>query len=109
MLKYIWNRILWPHKYLSWQSQMICMLFLVSIVIGRAAYQLVTDSTFYPGLLLSLYMCAVIACYLYDKGLPIGTLSYDFEPNDVSNQYSRLALTLLSLVFYTVCLLKDVS
>ncbi len=109
MLKYIGNRIIWPHKYLTWQSQMICVLALVSIAIGRGIYQLVNHGTFHPGLLVSIYMSAVIACYLYDKGLPIGSVSFDFEPNDLTSQYSRLAITLLSSVIYTVCILNGVS
>ncbi len=109
MWKCIGNRIIWPHKYLTWQSQMICVLTLVSIIIGRGIYQLVNHSTFYPGLFVSLYMSAVIACYLYDKDLPIGTVSFDFEPNNLTNQYRRLAITSLSSVIYTVCILKGVS
>ncbi len=109
MRKYVGNRIIWPHKYLTWQSQMICVLTLVSIVIGRGIYQVVNHSTLYPGLFVSLYMSAVIACYLYDKGLPIGSVIVDFEPNDLTKQYSRLAITSLSSVIYTVCILKGVS
>ncbi len=109
MRKCVRNRIIWPHKYLTWQSQMICVLTLVSIVIGRGIYQVVNHGTLYPGLFVSLYMSAVIACYLYDKGLPIGSVTFDFEPNDLTKQCSRLAITSLSSVIYTVCILKGVS
>ncbi len=107
--KYIWNRIIWPHKYLTWQSQLIIMFSLIAIVVARVLYQVISHSTFSVGLLLSLYSTAVVACYLYDKDLPIGTTSFDFEPNDISNQYIRLVVILLSLVFYMICVLKEVS
>ncbi|BCK08354.1 hypothetical protein VCSRO17_2996 [Vibrio cholerae] len=109
MWKYIWNRIIWPHKYLTWQSQLIIMFSLIAIVVARAAYQVISHSTFSVGLLFSLYSIAVVACYIYDKDLPIGTISFDFEPNDISNQYIRLVMILLSLVFYMICVLKEVS
>ncbi len=107
--KYIWNRIIWPHKYLTWQSQLIIMFSLIAIVVARATYQVISHSTFSVGLLFSLYSIAVVACYIYDKDLPIGTISFDFEPNDISNQYIRLVMILLSLVFYMICVLKEVS
>lgn len=104
MFKVLQNKVLWPNKYLGEKSRLLIVFTLIGFILFRAIEYWGAFSTIKVSHFLALYMSLVVRSFLYDKELPIGTISFEFESMNASKQLSRLIITSLSLLIYYFCL-----
>lgn len=99
------SNLLWPNKFLSPTSKALIFLGIILIYLGAAYYKLYVLQELSALYLAAIYPLIAIWCYLYDRSIPLGAISLEYEEEGISSQVLRLFALLMNAFVLIYCLL----
>ncbi|OEE97438.1 hypothetical protein A1QK_13145 [Vibrio genomosp. F10 str. 9ZD137] len=96
-------KILWPDKVFGEISKLMIMLALVVVWFSFIYWKIETVGYVTLKHFVSLYCMLIIFCFLFNKTLPIGVATHDYDTDSQGSQFIRFLICVSSLAVYYYC------